>query len=126
MNSAEKRFITLYTDADVSNLLAALIGQHGFSAISAFDIGMGDEDDETQLQYATDHDMVILTYNGRDFIEIAKAWAEQGKSHTGILISEQFSTRQIGGLLRRTLRFLNSVPFGEMDNQIRFLSEFRA
>jgi len=69
--------------------------------------------------------MAILTYNAQDFIPLARAWYVAGRGHSGIILSEQFSRRQFGELLRRILRLLNNLTADEMSNQIVFLQRFR-
>ncbi|GAB4448846.1 MAG: hypothetical protein Fur0044_44490 [Anaerolineae bacterium] len=69
--------------------------------------------------------MVLLTFNERDFVLLAQRWVAEGRQHAGILLSDQFTRRQLGELLRRVLRFLNTVSAGEMVNTIRYLTEFR-
>jgi hypothetical protein len=81
--------------------------------------------DEAQLTYAASRGMAILTYNAQDFISLARAWLIAGREHSGIIISEQFSQRQFGELLRRVLRLLDSVTADEMHNQIVFLQQFQ-
>ncbi len=86
---------------------------------------MIEQPDEAQLIYAATHDMVLLTFNQRDFVSLARQWAAQGQDHSGILLSNQSSRRQLGELLRRVLKFLDTVSPDEMVNSVRFLSEFR-
>lgn len=64
--------------------------------------------DEAQLSYATERGMAILTYNIQDFIKLAQTWHASGRKHAGIIVSEQFSQRSFGELLRRVLRLLDS------------------
>ncbi len=86
---------------------------------------MIEQSDEAHLVYAATHSMVLLTFNQRDYVLMARRWAAEGRSHAGILLSDQFTRRQLGELLRRVLRFLNTAPVGEMTNTVRYLSEFR-
>lgn len=71
------------------------------------------------------HGLVLLTFNQCDYALIARRWAAEGRRHAGILLSDQFPRRQLGELLRRVLKFLDTVPAGEMINVVRYLSEFR-
>ncbi|MGH8058011.1 MAG: DUF5615 family PIN-like protein [Candidatus Entotheonellia bacterium] len=118
-------FVALYTDADVTADLASAVRRRGYQAQSAAEAGNLTLSDEAQLRYATDHGMAILTYNAQDFIPIARAWSLAGREHTGIILSEQFSQRQFGELLRRVLRLLDRLTADEMHHQIVFLQRFR-
>jgi ribosomal protein L27 len=125
MSENESLFASLYTDEDVTDQLAILVRQRGFIAHSAREVGLLEQPDEAHLTYAATHGMVLLTFNQRDYVLIAQQWAKEGRTHAGILLSDQFSRRQLGELLRRVLKFLNIVPADEMIDTVRFLSEFR-
>ena len=118
-------YVALHTDEDVTNQLAALLRQRGFQAVSALDLGMIQRSDEEHLTYASEHNLTLLSYNERDYLNLARKWSLEGRSHAGILISDQFSLRQVGELLRRVLNFLNQVTAEEMINTVRYLADFR-
>jgi acetolactate synthase regulatory subunit len=125
MAESEPLFSSLYADEDVTDRLAVLVRQRGFEACSARDAAMVGQSDEANLLYATSHGMVLLTFNQRDYLLLAQQWMKEGRSHAGILLSDQFKSRELGELLRRVLRFLNTVPASEMVDSVRYLSEFR-
>jgi predicted nuclease of predicted toxin-antitoxin system len=125
MSQPELLFASLYTDEDVMPQLAALVRQRGFQAQSAYEVDHLAWPDEDHLAYAARTGMVLLTFNQHDFALIARRWASQNRSHAGILLSDQFSRPRLGELLRRVLRFLNTVTADEMLNSVRYLSEFR-
>ncbi len=81
--------------------------------------------DEEQLTYATSRGMTLMTRNEKHFIPMSKQWAAEGREHAGIIVSEPFSKRQFGELLRRTLNLLNDVSAVDMRNTVRYLSQFR-
>ena len=119
-------FIQLYTDEDVTTALAVALRQRGFVAQSAIEAGLGGEpNDEVHLAYATEHRMSVLTFNGKDFVPIAQRWALQGRDHAGIVVSEQLGLEQLGELLRRVLKMLDSMTADEMQNAFLYLSQFR-
>ncbi len=120
-----KLYVSLYLDEDVTNQLAALIRQRGFEAVSAIDIRMTERPDEEHLAYAAEHNLTLLAYNERDYLGLAQQWTAHGRSHAGILLSDQFSLRQLGELLRRVLNFLNRVTPDEMVNAVRYLADFK-
>lgn len=116
-------FVSLYTDEDVTTQLAILLRQRGFTAQSAAEVNRLHQPDEAQLSYATSQNMVLFSFNVRDYVLLAQQWAVEKHTHTGILLSDQFARRQIGELLRHTLKFLNTVSADEMVNSI--LSQFK-
>ncbi len=77
------------------------------------------------MNYAVTEGRVLLTCNVGDFIRLAREWYLLGKEHPGIVVAEQFTSRQFGEMLRRVLNLLNSVDAGEIWNTGRFLQEFR-
>ncbi len=81
MSNEIELFVALYTDEDITNLIAKLLRERGYNAISARDVGMGEESDEEQLVYAVERKMTILIYNRDDFLEIDKKMAG-GSTHT--------------------------------------------
>lgn len=123
--NSSRLFIALYTDEDVTSDLAPALRRRGYTAESALEAGNLNVSDETQLYYAAERDMVLFTYNAQDFIPLARAWYFAGREHAGILLSEQFSQRQFGELLRRILRLLNSLTADEIRNHIVFLQHFK-
>lgn len=42
--------------------------------------------DEEVLERATEAGRIVVTRNGRDFIELARAWADENRPHAGILV----------------------------------------
>ncbi len=126
MAEAPRLFIALYTDEDVTSELAPALRDRGFEAQSAAEAGLLNADDQTQLLYAAEHDMALLTTNADHFLMLAKQYAEAGRSHAGIVISsEQYSRRRFGELLRLVLRLVNSVTADEMRGGLVYLQQFR-
>lgn len=120
-NEAARLFIALYTDADVHGGLAAQLRRRGFDAISAYEAGNARLDDPDQLEYAVSQRRAILTCNIKDFEPLVKEWWQVGRKHYGVIVSEQL---QIGEMLRRVVRLLNTVSADEMENGYRVLAEF--
>ena len=126
MSQAPPRlFVALYTDEDVSPDLAPALRRRGYVPQSAAEAGNMEISDEAQLTYATEKGMALFTYNIQHFIPLIQAWYLAGRTHAGLILSEQFSQRQFGELLRRVLRLLNRWTADEVKNQIVFLQQFR-
>ena len=118
---ANRVFVTLYLDADVDPELARQVRQRGFDVVSAYEVGNGRLLDPDQLAYAVSQGRAILTHNARDFAPLFDEWWNAGKSHHGIIVSEQLP---LGEMLRRTLKLLHTVTPDEMMNSIKNLAEF--
>ena len=122
----EKLFASIYVDADLTPHIVSALRQRNYECQSALEDGMRAATDEQILERATELNMVLLTNNARDFAYLAQKWANEGRQHAGILISEQYRKRQIGEFLRRLLRFLDTITAEEMRGAFRYLSEFRS
>ena len=126
MAEARRLFIALYTDEDITGELALALRERGFDSQSAAEAGMLNADDESQLIYATSRGMVLLTSNAPHFAVIAKRFAEDGRSHAGIILSsEQFGRRHFGEMLRLVLSLLNALTADDMRNSVVYLQQFR-
>jgi len=121
MTGADRLFIFLYTDEDVTRRLAPLLRERGYDAASAWEAGTTGLTDEQQLAFAASQGWAILTYNRRDFSVLARNWQEAGRNHAGVILSQQFSNRQTGELLRQVCRFIEGVSADEMWNTVRNL-----
>ncbi len=69
---AERLFVALYTDEDVTTDLAPALRWRGYMAQNAAEAGNAEMSDEAQLTSATEQRMAILTYNAQDFIPLAR------------------------------------------------------
>jgi predicted nuclease of predicted toxin-antitoxin system len=125
MAGSDRLFISLYTDEDVTDRLALLLRERGYEAESAQEAGTTGYTDEQQLAFAASRGWALLTYNRKDFSVLAKRWQDAGRSHAGVILSDQFSNRQTGELLRQVCRFLEGVSADEMWNTVRNLQGFQ-
>jgi predicted nuclease of predicted toxin-antitoxin system len=121
----QRVFAAIYTDEDVGPHLAPALQRRRYTAQSTVEAGNFENSDEAQLIYATAQGMAFLTYNIQDFIPLARSWYLAGREHAGIILSEQFSQRQFGELLRRVLRLLDRLTADELYNQVIFLQQFK-
>ena len=60
---AERLFVAIYTDEDVTSALAPALRRRGYTAQSTAEARHLELLDEAQLTYATEQGMAILTYN---------------------------------------------------------------
>lgn len=124
-NEAEQLFIRIYTDEHVTALLAPALRRRGYVAQSCVEANALGWEDEEHLVYAAEHSMALVTSDASDFIPIAKRWYASKREHAGIIIAPEFSRRQVGTLLRWTLRLLDSLAADELYNAVVYLQQFR-
>ena len=77
----------IYLDDDLdSNVLIRLLRQAGHDVLSPRDAGNRGVTDLEHLQYATSHQLILLTANAGDFIDLHYDWIARKETHPGILI----------------------------------------
>ena len=121
----DRLFISLYLDEDVSDQLIELLRERGYEAESAWSMGMTGLTDEEQFTFAARRGWAVLTYNRNDFLKLTRRWHDQGREHAGLIISPQFSRREIGELFRQVCNLLDQVSASEMWNTVRYLQSYR-
>lgn len=114
--------IRFYLDEDVRPLLADILQERGYDAISAVRLGRIGIADEDHFIFAASQGRALLTFNIRDFIPIAKTWIRNEQAFAGLVVSEQMP---LGELLRRTLRLLSQREEKDITNMIVWLSDYR-
>ena len=124
-NETDQLFIRIYTDEHVTALLAPALRRRGYMAQSCVEANTLGREDEEHLVYAAEHSMALMTSDASDFIPMVKRWYASKREHAGIIIAPEFSRRQMGILLRWTLRLLDSLTADELHNNVVYLQQFR-
>jgi hypothetical protein len=70
VNNDPSLFIRLYLDEDVHKRIAAALRLRHFDVISAHEIDRLGMDDDMQLQFATEHDRALLTFNTAHYLSL--------------------------------------------------------
>jgi hypothetical protein len=63
-----------------------------------------------------------LIHNKRDFIILHKDFLENGRPHSGIIVTDQLP---VGTLLKRTMKLWFTLNTDEMKNRLEFLSNWK-
>ncbi len=66
--------------------------------------------------------LAILTHNIKDYVVLSKSYAESGKRHFGIIVSDQIPFSE---LLRRTLKFLSFNNRKLIKNKLIWLQDYK-
>ena len=111
-------FVKTYLDENISVVVAELLRSRGFQAISAQEVGNKSLSDSSQLEFASNQKMSILTHDRIDFENLAKEYFVNGKTHHGIIIAVR---RPIHEIAERLLKVLNEFTADEMTNQIIYI-----
>jgi predicted nuclease of predicted toxin-antitoxin system len=73
-------------------------------------------DDVDVLSHAASSGRVLVTRNARDFVPIARDWAETGRRHAGLLVIWSRETDEFGALIDEILGALDAV--GDQDGWV--------
>ena len=92
----------LYVDEDITDALARTLRAAGYDAISVHETALRSRSDEAQLRYAIQQGRAFLTCNVKHFPRIASRYDDEGRSHFGVIVS-------------------NQLEFGEMFRRVRYL-----
>lgn len=76
-----------------------------------------DADDETQLLGAAEHGRSLFSFNSKHYMLLAKKHPQ----HAGILLSKQ---KGISRIFKALDRFFNEATAEEMQDQVRWLSDW--
>ena len=111
--------IKIYLDEDVRPIIAEILNERGYEAISTIKANMVGKTDKEQIEFAIKNQMAVLTHNIKDFVQLHKIYQRE---HYGIILSEQIPLKP---LLRRLLTFLSKTDAKEIKGQIIWLSKYK-
>ncbi|MBI4681010.1 MAG: DUF5615 family PIN-like protein [Nitrospirae bacterium] len=116
---AEKLFISLYLDEDVSVKIAANLKNRGFDILHTVEAGMLSASDETQLNKAISEQRTFLTHNKKHFRILHDQCIASSKKHFGIIVSNR--KRNPFETIKKLLGIIQTFTPEEMINQIMFI-----
>jgi predicted nuclease of predicted toxin-antitoxin system len=111
--------LKIYTDESVPVAVVAGLQRRGVTAVSARDENNLGLSDLEQLEYAVSHQMVIFTHD-TDFLQLAHAYAAQGKVHYGIVYVHQEKI-SLGECIRRLKEITDLFERSDLQNHVEFL-----
>jgi predicted nuclease of predicted toxin-antitoxin system len=110
--------LRLFLDEDVHAALAAALRKRGHDAVLALETKRLGLSDESQLNFATQENRCLVTFNVGDFVRLHNRWIDAGREHAGVIVSKQLP---VGEMLRRLLAVLQKENSDSMRGQVRFL-----
>lgn len=99
-------FAALYTDEDMSSLVATLLRSRGLDVTTVPEQATLGKTDREQLEFATSLGRCIVTHNRVDFEQLHLRFTEEDKQHCGIIVVPQrngYEVAQRIGILVSTL-----------------------
>ena len=82
--------ILLYIDEDaIDEDFVKALRSRNVDVVTVADVGMLHRSDQEQLDWATENNRVIFSFNTRDFYRLHTDLLRQGLSHGGIILAPQ-------------------------------------
>lgn len=115
--------IKIYLDEDTINrALIKALRSRAVDVLTAKEANLISKSDEEHLEFAASFNRVLFTFNTRDFVRLHTEYLSTGRFHSGIIVSNQ---AQVGVIVRRLLKLLDTRSAAEMHNWLEFLSNWR-
>lgn len=105
----------LYLDEDVHKKVATALRLKGYDVVSAHEAQKQSLSDREQLDYAIAEGRAIFTFNVGDFSRLHAEYQQQGKKHSGILLSKQLP---LGDSIKHLAQFLFSHSAEDLSNNL--------
>ena len=116
--------IRLYIDEDsMSRGLVRALRARNVDVTTALNENMIEQPDSVHLDFATAQGRALFSFNVGDFYRLHTMYLTQGKSHAGIIVSQQ-QTYSVGEQMRRLLRLIAATSAEQMRNSIEFLGHW--
>lgn len=102
----------LLLDADLSHRrLGVPLERHGHDVVSLqADPARRSYADERVLEFAAEHRRILVSRNARHFGPLARAWADGGQSHAGIVLIWTLVTNEFAAILAELERLFSERP----------------
>jgi uncharacterized protein with PIN domain len=110
-------FAALYTDEDMSALVARLLRSRGLDITTVPEQGTLGKTDNEQIEFATSISRCILTHNRVDFERLHLQYIEQGKQHSGIIVVPQKTAYEVA---QRIGILVSTLTADEIRNQLLY------
>lgn len=117
--SADRLFVTLYLDEDVSVLVAELLRAHGFDVLCTREAQHLGASDAAQLRFSSSQSRAILTHNRVDFESLHRSALTEHRSHAGIIIANRRASD--ADLARRVMKILDLFSADDITNQLFYI-----
>ncbi|QYO66684.1 DUF5615 family PIN-like protein [Leptolyngbya sp. 7M] len=110
-------FAALYTDEDMSALVATLLRSRGLDVTTVPEQASLGKTDREQLELAASLGRCILTHNRVDFERLHLQYIEEGKQHSGIIVVPQKNAYEVA---RRIGILVSALMADEIMNQLLY------
>jgi predicted nuclease of predicted toxin-antitoxin system len=108
---------TLYTDEDLSALVATLLRSRGFDITTVPAQSTLGNTDRQQLEFATMLNRCIITHNRVDFERLHQEYIQIDQVHCGIIVVPQKSAYEVA---QRIATLVDALTPNAIDNQLLY------
>ena len=113
--------IRFLMDEDVFGAVAPALRRARIDALSTTEAGRGGESDESQLDWASNENRALLTFNVGHFADLHAMRMAESRHHAGIVVSSQRPIREV---IRRLLHLASALDAESMRDRLDFLSDW--
>lgn len=99
----------LALDHHYSRIIADQLRTEGHDVVAAIEQGWEQEDDEQLLALCASEHRALVTNNVSDFTAIARRWAVQGQSHTGLIFTSDVSLPRTKATIGTYVKLLHEL-----------------
>ena len=110
-------FVILYTDEDMSALVATLLRSRGLDVTTVPEQATLGRTDREQLEFAASLGRCILTHNRVDFERLHLQYMKEDKQHSGIIVVPQKTAYEVA---RRIGILVSALTADEIMNQLLY------
>ena len=110
-------FASLYTDEDMSVLVATLLRSRGLEVTTVPEQLTLGKTDREQLEFAVSLGRCIVTHNRVDFERLHLQFIEEGRKHCGIIVVPQKNAYEIA---QRVGILVNALTVESIKNQLLY------
>jgi predicted nuclease of predicted toxin-antitoxin system len=110
-------FAALYTDEDMSALVATLLRSRGLDITTVPEQATLGKTDREQLEFATAQSRCLLTHNRVDFERLHLQYMEEGRQHYGIIVVPQKNAYEVA---QRIGVLVSTLMADEINNQLLY------
>lgn len=110
-------FVAIYTDEDVSALVATLLQSRGLDVTTVPEQATLGKTDREQLEFATSMGRCLVTHNRVDFEHLHLQYIEEKRQHSGIIVVPQKNAYEVA---RRVGILVSTLAIEEISNQLLY------
>lgn len=111
--------LAFYMDHHIPRAITKGLRARGIDALTAYEDGMAEDDDEPILERASSQGRIVFTHD-QDFLEIAARWQSESREFSGIafVAQERIATGQVIDYLELIAK---TMTVDEMHNRVEYI-----